>query len=1196
MAFDSLYLYHRTLQEPSFSVTSALGQFQGKKSQEIAIAKAASIELWKVNSSTGKLSRIVSQDAFGSIRALNAFRLAGSSKDYLAITSDSGKFTVLEYNINTKKFQIVFNEPFFKTGLRRLAPGQYMSQDAKGRAIMLSAIEKNKLVYVFNRDSSDNLTISSPLEANRNRILTFASCGLDVGYENPVFASIEIDYGQFEFNGIDPDSPPKKTLTFYELDLGLNHVVKKQSQQIPHTSNFLLSVPGGKNGPSGVIIACQNFIQYKSPYTQKAFIVPIPARTTQTNRDFSSNYIICGTVHTMKDKFFILLQSNFGDIFKVTINYDSNMVVESMQIKYFDTISICNSMLILKSGFLFADAQHGNKSLYQFVKLGDDDNERIYDSADYFNTSEEVEDVVFTPKDSENLEVTDIIESLNPILDSKLIKLSEQTSRISTVCGTSNNSALKVLTHGLNVEEVVTSELGNTATGVFTTKMTSNDDVDKYLVISFASHSLVLSIGESVEEVTDSGFDVETATIGVQQMGIKSLMQIHSNGIIHLKNNEEEGTQKVNEWFPPAGIKIISCTSTNYQLAVGLSNRELVYFELSDEEQLIEYQERKEMPGQILSLSLGDIPEGKLRSNFLAVSCNNQTLRVLSVDPKNVLGLVTVQSLSSNASSVLLLLMAESIEEEYKSYQLYMHLGLENGIYVKTLINSSNGKISDRIVQYLGPYPIRLSKIKTNFGESSVLICSKESTRIGFISKTTGFKSLPIAYDSSLSYGASFQSEEYPNGLVGVHDDQLYILSLEDFTKEFKIDVLPLRFTPKKFIYYKNLDGNSAYYIAETDGNTVLSAEQNNEQMIYPRETGSWASCLQVINSMDGELIHNIDFENNETLFNLASVTFKTTGLTYLVISTAVDFSFTTKSSSPRFYLKCYKILQDLKLELMHQTKVEKPVASVVDFAGKLLVGMGNTLRLYDMGQKQLLRKAEITLNNLNNIISLKTQGFRIYVGDIKESITFVVYKPKQNIFIPFVDDFVSRHVTSFTTLDYDTVIGGDKFGNVWALRCPEESSTLADEESAGVFVSTQDSYLNGSPKRLNQLCHYYINDIPTSFMKNHDASGLNESVIYTGLQGTIGLLVPLLTQSEIRFFQELQKQLTEQPELMLVGRDHLMYRSYYAPVKGIIDGDLCEKFGSLKQSQKNQIAINMNQSAKEIEKKIVDMRLKFSI
>jgi len=49
-------------------------------------------------------------------------------------------------------------------------------------------------VYVLNRDSAANLTISSPLEAHKSHNIVFAMTGLDCGFDNPIFAAIELDY------------------------------------------------------------------------------------------------------------------------------------------------------------------------------------------------------------------------------------------------------------------------------------------------------------------------------------------------------------------------------------------------------------------------------------------------------------------------------------------------------------------------------------------------------------------------------------------------------------------------------------------------------------------------------------------------------------------------------------------------------------------------------------------------------------------------------------------------------------------------------------------------------------------------------------------------------------------------------------------------------------------------------------------
>ena len=67
----------------------------------------------------------------------------------------------------------------------------------------------------------------------------------------------------------------QQTLTFYELDLGLNHVVRKYSEPLEEHANLLISVPGGNDGPSGVIICSENYLTYKNLGDQVKLIIGV---------------------------------------------------------------------------------------------------------------------------------------------------------------------------------------------------------------------------------------------------------------------------------------------------------------------------------------------------------------------------------------------------------------------------------------------------------------------------------------------------------------------------------------------------------------------------------------------------------------------------------------------------------------------------------------------------------------------------------------------------------------------------------------------------------------------------------------------------------------------------------------------------------------------------------------------------------
>lgn len=113
--------------------------------------------------------RNVAHEIFGVVRSISAFRLTGGTKDFLVVGTDSGKITILEYLPEKNVFGKVHQETFGKSGCRRIVPGQHLAADPKGRAVMIGALEKQKLVYILNRDAEARLTISSPLDAHKVR-------------------------------------------------------------------------------------------------------------------------------------------------------------------------------------------------------------------------------------------------------------------------------------------------------------------------------------------------------------------------------------------------------------------------------------------------------------------------------------------------------------------------------------------------------------------------------------------------------------------------------------------------------------------------------------------------------------------------------------------------------------------------------------------------------------------------------------------------------------------------------------------------------------------------------------------------------------------------------------------------------------------------------------------------------------------
>ncbi|KAF9652978.1 hypothetical protein BDM02DRAFT_3160528 [Thelephora ganbajun] len=1208
-----MHLYNLTLQPPTAITHAIVGNFSGARHQEIIVSRGTRLELLRVDMQTGKLSTVVSTDAFGTIRSLAGFRLTGGTKDHAILGSDSGRIVILDYDVKTTSFVKIHEETFGKSGARRIVPGQYLATDPKGRSVMISAVEKAKLVYILNRDAAANLTISSPLEAHKNQAIIHHIIGLDVGFENPTFAALEVDYSETDQDSTgEAFNNAEKKLTYYELDLGLNHVVRKWSEPTDIRANLLVQVPGGQlataegtrfDGPSGVLVCCEDHIIYRHP-DKPQHRVPIPRRDHPLVDQDRGLIIVSAVMHKMKGQFFFLLQSEEGDLYKVTIEHADEDVVR-VKIKYFDTVPVATSLCILKSGFLFVASEFGNHYLYQFAKLGDDDDETEFSSSSYPGKGMAepflpLPRALFKPRELENLTLVDEMASLDPVLDSRVLNLlpNSDSPQIFTVCGRGARSTFRVLRHGLETQEVVSSDLPGIPNAVWTTKLKEDDPFDSYIILSFVNGTLVLSIGETIEEVQDTGFLSSAPTIAVQQIGSNALLQVHPHGIRHVSTS-----RKVNEWRVPQGKTIVAATTNKRQVVVALSSAELVYFELDLEGQLNEYQDRKAMGSTVLALSIGEVPEGHQRTPFLAVGCEDQTVRIISLDPETTLEPISMQALTSPPSAICIADMLDAgINKTHPT--MFVNIGLQNGVLLRTVLDPVNGQLTDTRTRFLGTRPIRLIRVTVQKNPAILALSSRpwlnytHQNRLHFT---------PLILDN-LDYAWGFSAELCPEGLIGIAGSTLRIFQIPNLGTKLKQDSMPLSYTPRKMITHP---GNNYLYVIESDHRVwgedaavkklAESRKQQrvNEDILLLRPevfgrpkapAGTWGSCIRIIDPVQATTVGVLKLDNNEAAFSIAVVPFSAKGgESHLVVGTAQD-TFLSPRSCTSGFLRTYSFTNGgTGLELLHKTETDDVPLAVMAFQGRLVAGVGKALRIYDMGKKKLLRKVE-NKSFGGAIISLNTQGSRIIVGDMQESVHYAVYKAPENRLLVFADDTQPRWTTATAMLDYNTVAAADRFGNVFVNRLDSKVSDQVDDDPTGAGILHEKGILMGAPHKTSLLAHFHVGDLVTSLHKVALVAGGREVLLYTGLHGTIGILVPFVSKDDVDFISTLEQHMRTQ-NLSIVGRDHLSWRGYYVPVKAVVDGDLCEAFAQLPAHKQSSIAEELDRSVGDVLKKLDQLR-----
>ena len=479
---------------------------------------------------------------------------------------------------------------------------------------------------------------------------------------------------------------------------------------------------------------------------------------------------------------FFLLQTEHGDVFQLRVKSDA------LRLRYFDTLFRVNRHSPSSGpGFVLVCGEAASHCLYQFQALGDHDDEPVYTTGQGPQT--------FSLRPLRNLALIDQIENYAPLTDAMVLNLgNEETPQTYTAQGKGRLSTFNIMRHGLAVAEVaVTSVLPQTPTGVWALPRTSKDAHDAFIVVSFAAATTVLSVGESVEEVSDSGFLDSTATLGVGLLADNSFVQVTPKDVRQIRPD-----RPLVEWRVPEGTRVLQCASNTRQVVLYLDNRTLVYLELQlAGDVLSEQRTSPPLPEAVCALALGPVSAGEQRSRFMAMGCLDSVVRVLSLAPDDYLEPVGLQALAAKPVSLLMTELADaSLESVHKT--LFLDMGLENGVLVRMRLDGLTGVLSDARSRFLGLQPVRLAHVKAE-GSSAVLALS---SRPWLSYSRNGHLTLSPLFYEPLSCAAAFASEQCPSGMVAIAKRTLCILLVEDFGVLFSRHRVPLEYTPRRLAFH----------------------------------------------------------------------------------------------------------------------------------------------------------------------------------------------------------------------------------------------------------------------------------------------------------------------------------------------------------------------------------------------------------
>lgn len=1063
---------------------------------------------------------------------------------------------------------------------------------------------------------------------------------MDNGYENPIFATLEVNYADA---ASDPTgkkiAQAKKMLTYYELDLGLNHVSRRWTSPVARLANKIVALPGGTNGPSGVLVASHNTISYHNEGQKKSVELTLPKRIH--NPEDRPPIISTMTVHRQKkNKFFALIQTEFGDVFKISVKSDkptadgSSPQVTELIAELLDTIPTTTALNVTKKGLLFAASEFGDHALYQFDRIDLSSVPARNSSKNANGANGKGKTPVFTPSSTlTNLHLVSSSKSLTPATSLLLGEYAggEISPQLYVGCGRGGRSSLRVLRHGASVKEFAASELPGRPSAIFTIKNDDNDNdgqhsddsdsddendgpTDKYIVVSFTDATLVLSIGDTVEEISgkDSGFLTDVQTICAGALGnSQGYVQVHPNGVRHIRSS----THQPKEWLCPGLKRIQTAAINDNQVAVALAGGEVIYFVMDSESGVLTEVDNgtKDLDSEITCLCFSPRKKGHLNSDYMAVGTKDNTVRILSLTSRNnsLLTTKSSQSLKTQPTSLSL----QSMLGEKNQFDTYLTVGLSNGSVLSTKMDDSTGSLSNTpTLKFLGSRPVKVHNVVTE-GKNCVLLLSSRSW-ILHPAPSGKHQISPLSY-SSLDHAVMFNSPGIQGGIVATANETFRIIQIEDVDQPFSQVKVPLRYTPRQTCLINNMiavveadhnelsedkkkekadfqtsGGNNSNENMMEDGSDSDSDDETANKKTFvrgplPEVKGTWGSCIRLLDpKQNGDCVDVVELEDNCAALSACAVHFHSKSSEVLLAVGVTQSMKMHPVSSEQNFVDLYRIV-DNRLTFIYRTKVDGGIVmAMTQFQGKLLCAVGPYLRLYEMGAKQLLRKCELRAASPNSVFkTLDACGDRIFAGDMHSSMKLLKYDPALNRMAVVCDDLMPRAMVASQILDFGTVAGSDKFGNFFVLRAPKD----VDNEAVGTGARALWDMGRNEGHKFECLCHFHVGEIVTGMKRGTLIPGGTEGVIYTTISGRIGAFLPLTNKDDVEFYQGLESSMRLQVPKP-VGFEPVAFRSSFVPVKHVIDGELLELYGELKADEQNKIADKLDRTVEEVSKKLVSM------
>eukprot|EP00759_Apiculatamorpha_spiralis_P043258 PhF_6_TR40769/c1_g1_i4/m.61478/K10610/DDB1; DNA damage-binding protein 1 len=1088
------HFYNVTLHKSTAVQHAVLMPFTSPDVPDVILSHTNQLTVWSLN----QLNEIKQSDhgvqplleipLFGEISEMHTIRNA------LYITFSNDQFALLRYNSHAKKVETVFS------GELKNYIGSLVSQPSTSVHVESSVVVHHQaigFVRVVHLEPSFE-TYTLPVDRN---IVNF--CLLD-GFSSS---------GALKLVAITEDSRSRRVQSF-DVDVTQRSLRSSNNccvDSVEQSTNLIIPV-----GARGALFCGDQYACF-APASGDPFTVSFEPMKGAPSSEITTR--VCWTALSPTQ---FAIGSLTGRIHILTLSSDN-----SLSVRVFSHVGSPSCIVGLSSGVLLMGAKIGDSYILRE------------------NTSP-------TASDDSKAEAIEFLQNIGPVMSMIASDIDESGRNALISCsGGFANATLRVIRSGIAVRSSVLSNVPGVR-GMWSLKRRMTDNQQSYVVLAFLGGTIVLSVGNEVQQ--ENVIDGSVATVHCTNLedsvnGKGYYAHVGPQAITLLT---EEGWQKCAEFSAPSGQEILLGSNSKRNLAIGAGRSLCVVNVQNGSFQIVA---THELPHDIACLNLSLEDTGM---NVVTVGTwSDHVVTVFGLPSMNVILRTTLPTLPRSC-------LIHRFEDS-----VHLMVGQGNGMLAmwKIINNVENGSVTlhDERTYNFGSKAVSLVR----FDDRCVVVRGLSNSVFYHNGKRLILTDLNVSNIEGITPFTLADSSARTTLMITQEGD----LCIGEFESIQKLHIQTLPMSESPVMIAQHSQSNSFVMVTRRYPNVTYNDNKIRHDM---------TDMLRVLDrtSLNAHGGYPFDHQAFETVMCMHVGLLGDEAMEYVVIGTAYAKPGEPEPKSGRILV--LSIDETLQLHVVEDKVVQGGVFSISTLGGRVVAGISNRIHVYKWVQTSSRRELQSDGVGGAGVLSLTIavqEPDIIAVGDYVRSVSLLRHIAATSAVEEVAHDYNPMWITALTNIGEDMFVAFDNCRNLSVLRQNKEAAPGTGNESKLDVVAR---FRTGV--RANTTFTGVLTTRNVSFEDVAEGEVVvrttHPPVLYSGVSGSLNLLLPI-PKDLFHFCKALEKAMVQcvEPIGNLV---HAQYRSHgtekrTVPAHGVIDGDVVELFVELSEQERENVVSVMN-------------------